>query len=173
MNFAFLMARVKRKLGASEAIIKYYRKTGMQIGENCKIYSDINTTENYLVHIGDDVTVSTGVKLITHDNSVIKFSDKGTDVFGTISIGDHSFIGLNAIIMYGVTLHPYTVVAAGAVVTKSTTEEGVILGGNPARVIGKAVDFMNKVEDKVINTPQLSKSEKKSVLSDESNLIRR
>ncbi len=173
MNYSFLIARIKRKLWDADAIIKYYRKTGMDIGNDCKIYSDINTTENYLVSIGNNVTISTGLKLVTHDNSVIKLTDKGTDVFGKVSIGDHSFIGLNAIIMYGVTLHPYTIVAAGAVVTQSTEEEGLILAGNPAKVIGKASEFLKKVEDKVINTPALSREEKRRLLSDDSNLLQR
>ena len=50
-------------------------------------------------------------------------------------IGDYCWIGMNSIILPGVHLGHHTIVAAGAVVTKSFTEGHVIVGGNPARVI--------------------------------------
>ena len=173
MNYKYFFSKVKRKFLDKDAIIKYYRSTGMSIGSNCKIYSHINTSENYLIKIGNNVTISTGVKLVTHDNSVIKLSSNGTDVFGKISIGNNSFIGLNSIIMYGVTLHPNTIVAAGAVVTKSTTAEGQILGGNPAKVIGTSENFFLKVQKKIVDISKMDAIEKKKVLEDENMLIKR
>ena len=173
MNYKYFFSKVKRKFWDKEAIIKYYRSTGMIIGNNCKIYSNIDTNENYLISIGDNVTISTGVKMVTHDNSVINLSSKGTDIFGRISIGDKSFIGLNSIIMYGVTLHPNTIVAAGAVVTKSTTAEGQILGGNPAKVIGTNNEFLAKVQEKIVDISKLDSIEKKKLLNNNNMLIKR
>ncbi len=51
------------------------------------------------------------------------------------TIGDDVWIGANAVITPGITLATGTVVAAGAVVTKST-EPYTIVGGIPASVIG-------------------------------------
>ena len=42
---------------------------------------------------------------------------------------------MGAIILPGVTLGDFTIVAAGAVVTKSFPDGHVVLGGNPAKVI--------------------------------------
>ena len=54
---------------------------------------------------------------------------------GSIEIFDNCFIGANSTIMYNVKIGPNAIVAAGSVVTKDVPE-GVIVGGNPARIIG-------------------------------------
>lgn len=87
-----------------------------------------------MVTIGNNVTISAPVQLLTHDNSIIKMS-KGevTDTFGAISIGDNCFIGASTLILPGVTLADNVIVAAGSVVTKSFLESNIIIGGNPAK----------------------------------------
>ena len=50
-------------------------------------------------------------------------------------IGDYCWIGMNSVILPGVHLGHHTIVAAGAVVTKSFPDGYVIVGGNPAKVI--------------------------------------
>jgi len=54
-----------------------------------------------------------------------------------IRIGRDSLISSDCIILAGVELGPHTVVAAGAVVTKSFLEGNQLIGGNPAVVIKK------------------------------------
>ncbi len=54
-----------------------------------------------------------------------------------IKIGKNCWIGAGAIILPEVELGEHTVVAAGAVVTKSFTEGDQIIGGNPAKIIKK------------------------------------
>lgn len=61
--------------------------------------------------------------------------DQGMDYKG-IRIEDDVWIGAGACILDGVTLHKGTVIAAGAVVTKST-EVYSIAAGVPARLIGR------------------------------------
>lgn len=116
--------------------IERYRMSGAVIGENVRAFSPISSSEAYLIKVGNDVTISTGVKFCTHDNSVIKIFDDATDLVGRITIGDRSFIGMNVILMGGVTLPRRCVVGAGSVVTKSFTQEGCVIAGNPARIIG-------------------------------------
>ena len=55
-----------------EINLSYYRSLGMKIGENLKCYSNLTTPEPYLLELGDDITISGGVCLVTHDNSVCK-----------------------------------------------------------------------------------------------------
>ena len=67
-------------------------------------------------------------------------------MFGKITIGNNSFIGARSVIMYGVELADNTIVAAGSVVTKSFLEGNIVIGGNPARVIGTWEKLRSKVE---------------------------
>lgn len=105
MTIGYVLNKIKckflRKKGPEtcEIINHYFKKKGVKIGYNCRLYSDIVTSESYLITIGDNVTISNDVQLITHDNSVIKIIDNATDVFGEIVIGNNCFIGARSIIL--------------------------------------------------------------------------
>ena len=117
----------------------------MTIGEGTKIASNLITSESYLITIGKNVTISHGVDFVTHDNCVCKLFGVSNDLYGRINIGDNCFIGAHATILYGVNIANNVIVASGSVVTKSITEERVIVAGNPARIIGSWETFENKV----------------------------
>lgn len=54
---------------------------------------------------------------------------------GDILIGANTWIGDNAIILSGVHIGKNCVIGANAVVTKSFDEEGLVIAGNPARIV--------------------------------------
>ena len=54
-----------------------------------------------------------------------------------VRIGDHCWVGMNAVILPGVQLGDHTIVGAGSVVTSSFPEGNQVIAGNPARVIRK------------------------------------
>jgi acetyltransferase-like isoleucine patch superfamily enzyme len=56
---------------------------------------------------------------------------------GPVIIGENCWLGANAVILPEVELGEHTVVAAGAVVTKSFKEGNQVLAGVPARVVKK------------------------------------
>lgn len=154
--------------------IEYYRKRGVKIGERARIFSNILTPEPYLLKIKNDVTISTGVKFITHDNSISKIFDDKTDSFGEIEIGNNCFIGVNSIILHGVVLGDNVIVAAGSVVTKSFISGNVVIGGNPARVICGLEQYKKKSQNNAFNTRLLNFNEKKDfILYNKDKLIKR
>ena len=125
--------------------IDNYRKKGAVIGENVRAFSPITAAEPYLLTVGDNVTISHGVVFLTHDNSVIKSKEKiGTDLVGRVTIGRDCFIGCNTVLLPGIELAAGTIVGAGSIVTKSVTESGLVIAGNPARIIGKGDTFFQK-----------------------------
>ncbi|WP_437395702.1 acyltransferase [Flagellimonas lutimaris] len=136
--------------------IEYARHLGVEVGENCRIISSPKFgSEPWLIKIGNKVTITSGVRIITHDGATWLVEDeKGRrEFFARVEIGNNVFVGLNSIIMPGVKIENNCIVAAGSVVTKSVPS-GYIVGGNPARIIAKTDDY----KDKVLKT-YISKSE--------------
>lgn len=117
-----------KKMTLRDMQLSYFRKIGMQIGEECYIFSNkIETAEPYLVTLGNHVTIANDVMFATHDASANFYLENVSDIYGRINIGDHCFIGMGSLVLPGVTLAAHTIVAAGSVVTKSFFEPG---GGN-------------------------------------------
>ena len=140
-----LQCRFVSKKRGYEIMNDYFRRGGASIGKNCAILSNLDLcSEKELISIGDDVTVSGEVLFVTHDAAMPKYCNHSGALFGKITIGNRCFIGKRAMILYGVTLADNTLVAAGAVVTKSVLESGKIIGGNPARVIGTIDSFVER-----------------------------
>lgn len=86
------------------------------MGKNCRIYIKNWGSEPFLVTIGDHVTVTSGVKFITHDGSTCLVKDeygKRYQRFTPIQVGSHVFIGVNSIIMPGVSIGSNVVISAG------------------------------------------------------------
>ena len=170
-RIGLLFARLLSKLIKNHEItIKYYRKIGnVSIGSNCLICSSLLTRESKLISIGNNVTISSNVKFVTHDNSIkLVYPDK-SDLFGKIRIGNNCFIGENSLIMYGVSIPDYTIVAAGSVVTKSIKQSNKIIAGNPAKVIGDWKTYKEKYRNKAITRNELYKR----LAKDDSFLVRR
>jgi len=97
------------------------------IGNNYQTWSDGH------IFIGYGTWIAMNVGLITtnHDliNPELHLAPKD------IHLGEYCWIGMNSIILPGVTLGPHTVVGAGSVVTKSFPEGYCVIAGNPAKKI--------------------------------------
>ncbi len=128
--------------------VAYARKKGVVVGERCRIYIRSWGSEPFLVNIGDDVTVTSGVKFITHDGSTCLVKDehgKRYQKFAPITVGSRVFIGVNTIIMPGVTIGSDVVIGAGSVVTKDIPDNSVAIGV-PAKVVSSFEDYQAKIK---------------------------
>lgn len=164
---------LEKAFRSKDIIVKKYRKEGMVIGSNVHIFSHIISSEPYLISIGNDSTISTNVSFLTHDSSVgaLLGRDSSSDLVGAISIGNNCFVGAGAILLYGVSLPNRTIVAAGSVVTKSFFEEGIILGGNPARIVGRVDEYIEKHKDSFLRLHGLGTKERKKAIVDSSKKV--
>ena len=129
------------------------RRKGVRVGTGCRIYTLTFGSEPFLISIGDRVTITSGVRLLTHDGSAWLIRDADGNRFqryAPVKIGDDVFIGVNAIIMPGVTVGSRVVIAAGSVVTRDVSD-GVVVAGNPARVIRDFDSFEKRVRQTCAN----------------------
>ena len=81
------------------------------------------------IYIGDDTIFAPGVKIISanHDPEDLTVWKSAPPM----RIGKRCWIGANAVIMPGATLGNNVIVGAGAVVTKSVSDNAIV-GGVPA-----------------------------------------
>ena len=138
----FWYVRIK-KMPEPEYNVMLMRQRGIRIGKDCKIYTFITAREASLITIGDGTTVSSNVQFCTHDNAISKALPETTDLMGPITVGKNCFLGMNSILLCGVSLGDYCVVGAGSVVTKSFPA-GSVIGGNPARRICSIAEYAEK-----------------------------
>lgn len=110
----------------------------IHIGDGCTINHDCYLNAHNPIRIGNDVTLSAKVSLISTGIDVTNWLE-GTKCHvqnNGIEIGDHIWIGAGAMILSNVHIRgPYVVVAAGAVVTKDINEPYCVVGGCPAKII--------------------------------------
>lgn len=85
------------------------------------------------IEIGDYTNIGPNVGIISSNHDLI---DNSINVKANpIKIGKFCWIGMNAVILPEVVLGDFTIVGAGAVVTKSFPEGYCVIAGNPARLI--------------------------------------
>lgn len=149
----------------TQSPIEYAREIGVKIGNNCQISGKEHwSSEPYLIEIGNNVVITKGVLLHTHGGAhVARNYISGFDVFGKICIEDNVYIGNYAQIMPGVRIGEGSLIAAGAIVTKSVPPKSVV-GGNPAKYICSTDEYIKKNAKYNTNTYGLNSKEKKKIL---------
>ena len=139
MDIRYLFQRISLALLAktgSNRRVRYWRRHGMKIGNNCYINNVNFSTEPYLIEIGDHVAIAAGTDFVTHDGAIWCFREelKDADIFGTIKIGNNVFIGNNCTILPNTTVGDNCIIGAGSTVRGQFPENSVIVG-NPAKVV--------------------------------------
>ena len=136
---------------SSQSYVSYLRKKGCSIGDNVIIFSPFTTTIDetrpFLLRIGDNVKITTGVTILTHDfsYSVCRsvFHDLVNDRSQETVIGNNVFIGMNAVILPGAVIGNNCIIGAGAIVL-GHYDNNVVIAGNPARVVSTLSDYYEK-----------------------------
>ena len=121
-------------------IIWVHRFRGVKIGKNCFIDPSaiIETAHPGNIVIGNDVRIAAQAVVMTHIKAPNHLRESGLMPFvlKPVVLEDYCFIGVNAIIMPGVTVGKGAVVASGAVITSNVPSYSMV-SGNPAKVIKK------------------------------------
>lgn len=123
-----------------------FNPNGLTVGDH--VYIGFNS---YIgqgnVFLDSEVLIGNFVS-ITASNHLIKGSSFrfGGYRLKDVKIGKGSWLGAHSSILAGVELKETTLVASGAIVTKSFYEKGLVLGGNPAKIISTVEKFKNKYD---------------------------
>ena len=137
----FLLHKIKSVLGINKVYWQPVKtcRVGMPkrlyIGKNSNVIREYNFLQcSGGVWIGDYVEFATRVSLLSSNHDLY---DQRISHKKPIRIGDYSWLGMHSTVLAGVELGPRTIVANGAVVTKSFPEGLCVLAGVPAKVVKK------------------------------------
>jgi len=127
-----------------------YLKSGRLIykmGDDCYVSPRASITDPGYLCMGNNVRLS-DCTILGHDGSVNMINRAlGTklDSVGPVTLKDNVFVGHGAIICPGVSIGPNAIVGAGAVVRRNVNE-GEIVIGSPAHVVGRLDEYVAKLK---------------------------
>lgn len=134
-----------------KAVLRSYENGKITIGNNCFISFSTYIGAMDSVSIGDDVIISTNVRIFDNNNHPtspeMRRKMSHSDFYGDlwtwkyaehkpVKICDNVWIGEYSTVLKGVTIGKGSIVASHSVVTKDVPEYSVV-AGNPARVVKK------------------------------------
>ena len=150
--FGSLIDSLKLKYHTSSPgrFVKFLRSKGVMVGEDVTFFAPgsnfVDLTRPYLITIGTNVKITQGARILTHgfDWCVLReVYQRPYGSAGEVRIGNNVFIGMDSVIMKGVTIGNNVIIGSGSIVT-SDVPDGSIAAGNPARVICSIQDLHAK-----------------------------
>jgi acetyltransferase-like isoleucine patch superfamily enzyme len=122
-------------------------------GENCSLeigrqstFENVHlalTEQGSKLSIGRNCMFAYSIEVRTGDShSVIsRETNERINHAKDINIGDHVWVAAHCIILKGVSIAADSIVATGAVVTKSFDAGGIVIGGNPAVILKEGITW--------------------------------
>jgi acetyltransferase-like isoleucine patch superfamily enzyme len=112
-----------------------YLGTNSHINHLCCVWA----SKNAKIILGDNLLMGPGVGLFASNHGIVTGQPMTFQPWTekSIVIGDDVWLGAHCVVTAGTHIANGVIVAAGAVVTHSITQENVIVGGIPAKILGK------------------------------------
>lgn len=143
-----------------EHYVNHLKKIGVEIGNGTVFYDPVSNVIDEqnprLLHFGNNVRITHGVIILTHDYSWSVLAGKYGEILGGVAptyIGNNVFIGTNAIITKGCVIGDNVIIGAGSVVTHNCDNDS-IYAGVPAKKIMSLEEFYKKKKNSLVNDLQ-------------------
>lgn len=117
------------------------------IGEDSALCGKVQLSciEGTKIKIGKDCLFSSEIILRTGDShSVVDMEGNRLNQSKNIILENHVWVGNRVTVLKGVKIPENSVIAAGSVVTKRFEDANVIIGGNPAKIIKRKINWMRE-----------------------------
>ena len=153
-----LLGKIKKhwQCRTAKGYEQWLRKQGVVIGKNLRLFNHnsirFDITTPGLITVGDNVSITADVSILTHDFCSSVFRQKYYDYVpgrSKVVIGNNVYIGQKAMILRGVTIGDNVIIGAGAIVTKDIPSDSVV-AGIPARVVCTLDEYYQKRKSKVL-----------------------
>lgn len=124
------------------------KKRGLKVGDNT-VFIEVPDfgSEPYLIEIGNDNLITTGVRFITHDGGLFVVNNlpgyEDARNFARIRTGNNVFIGNNCILLPGAKIGNNCVLGAGSVLN-SSMPDNCVYAGVPAKFISSIENYADK-----------------------------
>lgn len=138
---SFLIWYKQKIIGYNRSAYWPVHFTSLVSGWN-NIYAGIETSPGLMpgcyiqaigkIYIGDYTQIAPNVGIISANHDLY---DSRKHIVSKVKIGKYCWLGMGTVILPGVELGDYTIVAAGSIVTKSFPDGFCVIGGNPAKLI--------------------------------------
>lgn len=135
---------------ATRLLVWFFRRHGMNIPGTPNYISAavwFDGTNYELISLGEGCTISSYVRILTHDWSLHTITGASADPpigrVAPVSIGAHSFVGTACVIMPGAKIGNQVIIGAGSVV-RGTVPDFAIMAGSPAEQIGDVREYAKK-----------------------------
>lgn len=152
----FLLVRAIAPLSPARATkvqYAFYRRYGMNftgVPNYISSKAAIDGTDYSLITMGEGATVSSYVRILTHDwapHTVGKalgiWTEKPLGRISPVVIGDFSFVGTGTVIMPGAKIGRGCIIGAGTVVRGVIPDYSIVIG-SPGQIIGDSRAYMRR-----------------------------
>lgn len=116
----------------------------ISIGEHTSFAgaTHLSATEGKRITIGKDCMFSAGITVRTGDShSIVDQNGNRINPAKDVTLGNHVWVGNTVIITKGAAISDNSIVGTGSIVTRRFEESGVVLAGNPAKIIKNNISW--------------------------------
>lgn len=147
----------KRLNWINDGLIEFRGKAGIHSGSIIRNYGHLIFGADFHVsspstiicykkiQFGDDVLIGWNCEFMDGDaHKVFRIDSDGKErlnIDKSIKIGNHVWVASGVRVLKGSSTGNNTIIASGSILTKPFTDNNVVIGGNPARILKKDVDW--------------------------------